>query len=111
MVKPLSDQFLAGAAVADDEHRAVKRRGTAGSLDRIEEGQALPDKLIRSLHGLNSKIRPTVGGKSHHLASIFDMRRVGNRVIYLLSVISCSLAWIVNKKVQVMGPSDDYLEC
>ena len=40
MVEPLGDQFLARAALADDQHRAVERRGAARPLDRVEKGQA-----------------------------------------------------------------------
>ena len=45
-MQSLGDQFLAGAALADDEHRPVERRGAARALDRIEEWKALPDELI-----------------------------------------------------------------
>src|SRR5206468_7172313 len=66
MVKTFGDQFLAGAALPDDEHRPVQRRGAARPLDRVEKCQALADELFRSLH-----LAPTVGGKSHHLARFF----------------------------------------
>jgi len=65
VVKPLGDQLLAGAALADDQDRPVKRGGAARPLDRIEKGQALPDKLIGPLHA------PILGGKSHLLARYF----------------------------------------
>ena len=56
MVKALGDQLLAGAALADDQHRPVERRGAARALDRVEERQALPDELIRPLHNPSFKI-------------------------------------------------------
>jgi hypothetical protein len=72
MVQALRDQLLTGAPLADDEHRAVEGRGTARPLDCVEEREALADELFRPLQGLSrSKIWPTVGGKSHHLARIF----------------------------------------
>ena len=37
MMQAFGDQLLAGAALADDEHRPVERRGAAGALDRVEE--------------------------------------------------------------------------
>ena len=72
MVKSLGDQFLAGATLADDENRAIEWGGAAGPLNRIEEGEALPDELIAPLHGL------ICGGKSHHLARIFTPPLVEN---------------------------------
>ena len=50
MVKTFGDQFLAGAALADDEHWPVQGRGAARALDRVEERQALTDELLRPLH-------------------------------------------------------------
>ena len=50
MVQALGDQLLAGAALADHQDRPVERRGAARPLDRVEEGQALPDELIGPLH-------------------------------------------------------------
>jgi hypothetical protein len=52
MVKTLRDQFLAGAALADDEHGTVEGRCTARALDCVEEGEALPDELVRALRHL-----------------------------------------------------------
>ena len=46
MVETLGDQLLAGAALADHQHRPVERRGAARALDRVEEGQALADELV-----------------------------------------------------------------
>ena len=66
MVQALGDQLLAGAALADDEHRAVERRGAARALDRVEERQALADELIRPLHTPHPKsgrllvVNPTI---------------------------------------------------
>ena len=50
VVQALGDQLLAGAALADDEHRPVERRGAAGALDRVEEGGGLADELGVALH-------------------------------------------------------------
>ena len=58
-------------AELDDEHRPIERRRAAGPLDRVKEGQALADEGFRTVHDSRSKIWPTVGGKSHHLARIF----------------------------------------
>ena len=65
MMQPLGNQLLAGAALADYQHRPVERRGTARPLDRVEKGEALPDELIGPFHS------PTCGGKSHHVARCF----------------------------------------
>ena len=40
-MQPLGDQLLAGAALADHQHRPVERRGAAGALERVEKGQAI----------------------------------------------------------------------
>ena len=61
MVEPLGDQLLAGAALADDQHRPVERRGAARPLDRVEERKALPDELIRPLQDPSLQMWPTVG--------------------------------------------------
>ena len=61
-VEALGDQLLAGAALADDEHRAAHRRGAAGALDRVEEGARLADELVFPLHG------PTYSEIPHMLA-------------------------------------------
>src|SRR3954469_10201069 len=50
MVEALGDQLLAGTTLADDEHGAVERRGTARSFHRIEEGGGLADQLSVALH-------------------------------------------------------------
>jgi hypothetical protein len=50
MVQSLGDQLLAGAALANHQHRPVERRRTARPLDRIEEGKALPNELIGPFH-------------------------------------------------------------
>ena len=49
-MKTFGNQLLARPALADDEHGPVERRRAAASLDRVEEGEALPDELIRPLH-------------------------------------------------------------
>jgi hypothetical protein len=38
-VQALGNQLLAGAALTDDQYRAVQRSGTACSLDRIQKGE------------------------------------------------------------------------
>ena len=74
-MKTFCDEFLAGPTLADDEQRAIERRGAARTLNRVKEGQALADELFCSLHA------PTVGGKSHHLARIFtDISASKNRI-------------------------------
>ena len=50
MVEALGDQLLAGAALADHQHRPVERRGAARALDRVEEGRGLADQLGVALH-------------------------------------------------------------
>jgi hypothetical protein len=52
MVKALGDQLLAGATLADHQHRPVKRRGAARPLDRVEKGQALANELIGPFHAV-----------------------------------------------------------
>ena len=61
-METLGDQFLAGTPFANNDHGPVERRRTARALHSVEEGQALPDELVRTFH------TPTVGDKSHHLA-------------------------------------------
>ena len=53
-MKTFGNQLLARPALADDEHGPVERRRAAASLDRVEEGEALPDELIRPLHDLST---------------------------------------------------------
>jgi hypothetical protein len=67
VVKTLGDEFLSRPSLADYEHRPIERRSAARPLDSIEESQTLSDELICALHV------PTVGGKSHHLARIFNV--------------------------------------
>jgi hypothetical protein len=67
VVKTLGDEFLARPSLSDYQHRPIERCSAARPLDGIEESQTLADELICSLH------TPTVGGKSHHLASIFNV--------------------------------------
>jgi hypothetical protein len=55
VVQTFRDQFLAGAPLADHQHRAIERRGTARPLDRVEEREALPDELVRPLHTRSTK--------------------------------------------------------
>ena len=44
VMQALGNQFLAGAALADQQHRSSERRGAARPLDRVEERQALTDE-------------------------------------------------------------------
>jgi hypothetical protein len=50
MVKSLGNQFLARAALADHQHRAVERRGAAGAFERVEKGGGLANYLGCALH-------------------------------------------------------------
>ena len=68
-MKPLGDQFLAGAALADDEDGPVERRGAAGAFDRVEEGQALTDKLGCTLHSQELVAIPTFWQDASHRRS------------------------------------------
>ena len=79
MVKALGNQLLARAALSDHKDGTIERRGAARPLDRVEEGQALTDELIGSLHA------PTVGGKPHLLARYFGREFGGIQRIYGLS--------------------------
>src|SRR5687768_18282045 len=92
MVEPLGDQLLAGAALADYQHRAIERRGAARALDRIEKRKALPDQLTDPLH------MPTVGGKPHLLARYFNGFSAENCHFLQLSEIFGRLAHLLNKK-------------
>ena len=49
-MEALGDQLLAGAALADHQHRPVERRGAARPLDRVEEGGGLADQLGVAFH-------------------------------------------------------------
>ena len=62
VMQPLGDQLLAGAALADHQHRAVELRRATGLLDRVEKGEALAHELRIFLHA------PTYGEISHRLA-------------------------------------------
>jgi hypothetical protein len=55
VVKTFGDQFLAGAPLANDEHRPIERRGAARSLDGVEERKALTNELLASLHRFPAK--------------------------------------------------------
>ena len=75
MVEPLGDQLLAGAALADHQHRAVERRGAARALDRVEEREALADELVCPLHRSPIQILTDCWWESHDLARIFERFR------------------------------------
>jgi hypothetical protein len=49
-VQTFGDQFLAGAALADHQHRTVKRRRLARTFDRILKGDRLADELRFAFH-------------------------------------------------------------
>ncbi len=51
VVETLGDQFLAGAAFADHQHRTIERRGTARALDGVEKRNALADEIQGACHG------------------------------------------------------------
>ena len=62
VMKALGNQFLAGPALADHQHRAVEFGRAARQFDRVEKGEGLADKLGIFLHV------PTYGEISHLLA-------------------------------------------
>jgi hypothetical protein len=101
MVKAFGDQLLARSSLADHEHGAIERRGAARPLDGVEEGKALADELVRSLHNLSPNFCPTVGGISHHLARIFDVFAEGNRQFFRNSALSPAMARSLYVQVQV----------
>ena len=95
MVETFGDEFLAGTPLADDENGPVERSGAARPLYGVEEGKTLADELFGTFHGSQSKIRPTVGGKSHHLARIFtDFGREKSMNLRKMAV-SGYLAWLL----------------
>ena len=49
-VEAFGDQFLAGPALADHQHRAVQRGRAAGAFERVEKGAGLADYLGLSFH-------------------------------------------------------------
>ncbi len=63
VMQPLGDQFLAGPALADHQHRAVEFGRAARQFDGVEKGQGLADEMGRFLH------TPTYGEISHLVAS------------------------------------------
>jgi hypothetical protein len=91
MVQTFGNKFLARAALADHQHRAIERRGAARPLDGVEKGQALADELIRPLH----QFGPTVGGKSHHLARIFNLPHLVNCTKCRQTVLFKNMAWLL----------------
>jgi hypothetical protein len=95
MVKTFGDQLLTRPALADDEHRSVKRRSAARALDRIEKRKALANELLTPLHA------PTVGGKSHHLARNFALSARAKTTKSLKSGFSSSLAQLLYGLSQV----------
>src|SRR5688572_26838018 len=50
MVQSFGDQLLAGAALANHQHRPVQGRRPARPLDRVEEGRGLADELGVAIH-------------------------------------------------------------
>jgi hypothetical protein len=86
MVEALGYQLLASPALADHEHRAVERRGAAGTLDCIEEGKALADELFSAFHV------PTVGVESHVLARCFAPFPISKMAEFRILAISVKLA-------------------
>src|SRR4051812_8265656 len=50
-VEALGNELLAGAALADDQHRTVERGRAAGALEGIEKRARLTDDLGCPLHG------------------------------------------------------------
>ena len=78
-MQTLGDQFFAGTTFADHQDRPVERRGAAGTLDRVEKGQALPDELIGPFHP------PICGVKSHQVARYFELSLVENWLFLRIS--------------------------
>jgi hypothetical protein len=101
MVKTLRDQLLAGPPLADHQNRPVERRSATRAFDRVEERQALADELVRALQKDSSKIWPTVGGKSHHLARIFTELRGAKHQFSQDSALCRTLARLLYGKGQV----------
>src|SRR4051794_40846434 len=104
MVQTFGNQFLARAALTDDEHWPVQRRSSACALDRVEKRQALADELFRSLHALS----PTVGGKSHHLARFFALFRTSKTLKFRNFAVSANVARLLNGRMQVKGPDFEF---
>ena len=100
-MEAFGDEFLAGAAFSDDENRPVERRSTAGALDRVEERQALANELVCALHRLPAEFCPTLGGKSHDLARIFDAFVLGKWRFWRAFLNSRILARNLNREMQV----------
>jgi hypothetical protein len=50
MVEALGNQLLARTALSDHKDGTIERRSAARPLDRVEESEALADKLIGPLH-------------------------------------------------------------
>ena len=61
MVEAFGDQLLAGAALADHQHRPIERRGAAGALDRVEKGRGLADQMSIPFHATNWDYFPPFG--------------------------------------------------
>ncbi len=77
MVQALGDQLLAGAPLADDQHRAVERRGAAGPLHGIEEGGGLADEMSVALHCHDLAHFPTCWQEISVLAPHFGRKTGG----------------------------------
>ena len=92
MVEALGDQLLAGAALADHQHRPVERRGAARPLDRVEKGQALPDELIRPAPCADCWWQIPSFGKDFHA----DFAAKNQRILQN-SGVSANLARLLNR--------------
>ena len=101
-MEALGNQFLAGAALTDDEHGPIERSRAACAFDSIEERKALADELFAPLHpAFDQKTRPTVGGKSHQLARNFPRHPVRNSTKRLKLAVRRQLAQLLNNLWQV----------
>src|SRR3954447_3827039 len=103
MVQTFGDQFLAGPALADDEHRPVQRRCPACALDCVEKREALADELFRSLH-----LAPTVGGKSHLLARFFAPLSTSKTVKFRNFTVFAGLARLLYGRIASKGPDFEF---
>ena len=62
-VQPRCDQFLAGTALADDQHRLGQRRRPRDVLEHFQEGRGFPDDGLDRSCGRHRSINPQYGEK------------------------------------------------
>jgi hypothetical protein len=49
-MQAFGDEFLAGAALADHQHRTIERRRAAGAFERFQKGRRLADDVDSAFH-------------------------------------------------------------